>query len=89
MHILLDWIHGIASVSVCSDEPSSALENSGFGDARTILKLIGQEDLMPGLKGINADNNEIRDDIDRLIAKNYSATPEFRKTSEKKAHNMQ
>ena len=47
------------------------------------------EDLSPGLKGIDADNNGIRDDIDRLIAQKYSATPAMKKAAEQKARALQ
>lgn len=49
------------------------------------ITIIDNEDLSPGLKGIDADGNGIRDDIDRLIAKKYSATSIMRKVAEQKA----
>jgi hypothetical protein len=51
--------------------------------------VIDNEDLTAGLKGIDADNNGIRDDIDRLIAKKYSATPELKKAVEQSARALQ
>jgi hypothetical protein len=47
--------------------------------------VIDNEDMTAGLRGVDADNNGIRDDIDRLIAKKYSATPELKKAVEQKA----
>ncbi len=47
------------------------------------------EDKTGGLKGIDEDNNGIRDDIDRLIAKKYSATPAMKKAVEQSARALQ
>jgi hypothetical protein len=47
------------------------------------------EDLTPGLKGIDADANGIRDDIDRLIATKFSQTPAIRKAAEQRALSLQ
>jgi hypothetical protein len=51
--------------------------------------VIDNEDLTAGLKGIDADNNGIRDDIDRLIARKYSGTPELKKAVEQSARALQ
>jgi hypothetical protein len=51
--------------------------------------IIGNEDLTPGLMGVDADKNGIRDDIDRLIAQKYSVTPEMKKAAEQKARVLQ
>jgi TolA-binding protein len=51
--------------------------------------IIENEDLTPGLKGVDANNNGIRDDIDRLIAKKYSVTPQIRKAVEQRARTLQ
>ena len=51
--------------------------------------IIENEDLTPGLKGVDADNNGIRDDIDRLIVKKYSTTPALKKATEQKARALQ
>jgi PKD domain len=47
------------------------------------------EDLTPGLKGIDADANGIRDDIDRLIATKFSQTPAIKKAAEQTAIALQ
>jgi hypothetical protein len=51
--------------------------------------IIENEDLTPGLKGVDANKNGIRDDIDRLIAKKYSVTPQIRKAVEQNARTLQ
>ena len=40
-------------------------------------------------KGIDASNNGIRDDIDRLIAQKFAATPALKKSAEQKARALQ
>lgn len=47
------------------------------------------EDFTPGLKGIDADANGIRDDIDTLITTKYSDTPLIKKTAENYARAVQ
>lgn len=47
------------------------------------------EDLSPGLKGVDANANGIRDDIDRLIANKFSATPAIKKAAEQTALALQ
>ena len=47
------------------------------------------EDLTPGLKGIDANANGIRDDIDRLIATKFSPTPAIKKAAEQTAIALQ
>jgi hypothetical protein len=51
--------------------------------------LIENEDVTPALRGIDADGNGIRDDVDRLIAKKYSATPVVKKVAELQARALQ
>jgi hypothetical protein len=51
--------------------------------------IIDNEDLSAGLKGIDANNNGIRDDIDRLIALKYAQTPAMKKAAEQKARALQ
>jgi hypothetical protein len=53
------------------------------------LPVIENEDLTPGLKGIDADGNGIRDDIDRLIAEKYSATSIIKRIAEQHARAIQ
>lgn len=50
---------------------------------------VDNEDLTPGLKGIDADANGIRDDIDRFIARHYSATSIMKKAAEREARAFQ
>jgi hypothetical protein len=59
---------------------------SGTGKSPVI---IDNEDRSAGLKGIDANNNGIRDDIDRLIAKKYSLTPAMKKSAEQEARALQ
>lgn len=47
------------------------------------------EDMTPGLKGIDADANGIRDDIDALIAQKYSDTPRIKIAAEDYARTVQ
>lgn len=47
------------------------------------------EDMTPGLKGVDADANGIRDDIDTLIANKYADTPLTRKVAEDYARSVQ
>jgi hypothetical protein len=72
-----------------TSQSNLGISNSARNIKVAALDIIDQEDLTPGLKGIDADNNGIRDDIDRLIAKKYSTTPELKKAAEQKARNMQ
>ena len=52
-------------------------------------RIIDNEDMTAGLKGVDANNNGIRDDIDRLIALKYSGTPALKKAAEQKARALQ
>lgn len=47
------------------------------------------EDKTAGLKGVDANTNNIRDDIDRLIATKFSQTPDIKKAVEQKAVALQ
>lgn len=47
------------------------------------------EDLSPGLRGTDANANGIRDDIDRLIGREFSQTPTVKKAAEQKALALQ
>lgn len=47
------------------------------------------EDLSPGLKGQDQNANGIRDDIDQVIATEYSSTPELKKAAEMEAQGLQ
>jgi hypothetical protein len=73
-----------------SDSSNSAnmLGNSGSASAEN-TPIIDNEDLTPGLKGVDANGNGIRDDIDRLIALKYSTTPAMKRASELTALSLQ
>jgi hypothetical protein len=79
----------------CSDSGSSrtsAADSSASNTNQTAqlnTRIIDNEDLTPGLKGIDADHNGIRDDIDRLIAQKYSATPAMKKAAQQEARTLQ
>ena len=47
------------------------------------------EDLSPGLRGTDANANGIRDDIDRLIASEFSPTPAVKRAAEQEARALQ
>jgi hypothetical protein len=68
---------------------TSSSNNSSPADSTPNAKIIDNEDLTAGLKGIDANNNGIRDDIDRLISQKYSATPQMKKAAEQKARTLQ
>lgn len=51
--------------------------------------VIADEDLSAGLAGIDADQNGIRDDIDRLIAAKYAASPALRAAAQQDARSVQ
>lgn len=53
------------------------------------LPVIDNEDLTSGLKGIDADGNGIRDDVDRLIAMKYSTTSMMKQVAELHARALQ
>ena len=74
-----------------SSAPAGASSNAAGKGSPTAAnsRIIGNEDLTPGLKGIDADNNGIRDDIDRLIAQKYAATPAMKKAAEQNARALQ
>jgi hypothetical protein len=70
----------------------SGAPNSDTGNAATAAssgRIIDNQDLTPGLQGVDADRNGIRDDIDRLIAKKYSGTPEIKRAVEQDAKALQ
>lgn len=82
-------------LAACSDgsrqNRSSAGGNRGGGAANQNQNtpIVDNEDLTPGLKGIDADGNGIRDDIDRLIASKYSTTSAMKKAAEMEARALQ
>lgn len=75
-----------------SDTPTAATSVSPAAPPATSISsrpIIDNEDLMPGLKGVDANNNGVRDDIDRLIAKKYAATTAMKKAAEQDARTLQ
>jgi hypothetical protein len=83
----------LISLTACSGGGGSGSTVTATGSTPTPApagqRIIDNEDLTPGLKGVDANNNGIRDDIDRLIAQKYSATPELQKAAEQKARALQ
>lgn len=59
------------------------------GGSNQSAKIIDNEDLSPGLRGMDANANGIRDDIDRLIAQKYARTPAIQRAAEQKARALQ
>ena len=47
-------------------QPLSSTETNPSGDSTLSAKIIDNEDLSPGLRGVDANANGIRNDIDRL-----------------------
>jgi len=80
-------------VNACSGEGGSVGAPAAKGNvpAATVDEApqVDNEDLTPGLKGIDADANGIRDDIDRFIARHYSATLMMKKAAEQEARAFQ
>jgi hypothetical protein len=79
----------LAGVAACSDSSSPSGGASSTRTDKAKVPIIENEDLTPGLRGIDADNNGIRDDIDRLIAKKYSASPQIKKAAQQYAWTLQ
>lgn len=69
--------------------PPGAGTNPPGGGTTPSAKIIDNEDLSPGLKGVDANANGIRDDIDRLIAQKYARTPEIQRAAEQEAQALQ
>jgi hypothetical protein len=69
---------------------ASAPSSSASAPTRQVSgPVIDNEDMTPGLKGVDANRNGIRDDIDRLIATRYAMTPAMKKAVEQKARALQ
>lgn len=88
----------MAALAACSGGGSSSSSSDNSGNTHgtgasstpiTSQPIIDNEDMTPGLKGVDANNNGIRDDIDRLIAKKYVSTPAIKKAAEQEARAMQ
>ena len=80
-------------ITACSGggESSGPAVNKGSSQPTPIddAPAVDNEDLTPGLKGIDANANGIRDDIDRFIASHYSASSMMKKVAEKQARAFQ
>ena len=68
--------------------PGGGATNSPGGGNQS-AKIIDNEDLSPGLRGVDANANGIRDDIDRLIAQKYARTPAIQRAAEQEARALQ
>jgi hypothetical protein len=81
----------ICILTACSKISSADFMGETKGDKSPLVggSVIDNEDLSAGLKGVDANNNGIRDDIDRLIALRYSITPEMKKASEQNSRSLQ
>lgn len=69
--------------------PASSDKSASSSTSGDDAPAVDNEDLTPGLKGIDADNNGIRDDIDRFIARYYSGTSMMKKVAEREARAFQ
>jgi hypothetical protein len=80
-------------VTACSDGSESPATSVDQRNSPAIAAddtpIVDNEDLSPELKGIDADRNGIRDDIDRFIARHYSTTSTMRKVAEREARAFQ
>jgi hypothetical protein len=83
----------LISLTACSGRSGSGTTVTATGSTPTPApaeqRIIDNEDLTPGLKGFDVNNNGIRDDIERLIAQKYSATPELKRAAEQEARALQ
>jgi hypothetical protein len=83
----------MSTLAACTGSGSSGVSagnaTSNSHTAKINAPIIDNEDLTSGLMGIDANNNGIRDDIDRLIAQKYSATPGLKKAAEQTARALQ
>ena len=87
-----------AALAACSGSGTATLPTDGSKNGQALAAsptpiisqpIIENEDLTAGLKGADVNNNGIRDDIDRLIAKKYSNTPAIQNAAEQKARSLQ
>lgn len=90
MQIKFIWlVLHVALLCGCSGGGDVNGFDTSNNDKSSDAKIIDNEDLTAGLKGEDADSNGIRDDVDRLIALKYSATPAIKKAAEQKARTLQ
>lgn len=76
-----------ATPSTSSTPPTST--STAPSQPSVTAPIIDNEDLSAGLKGIDANNNGIRDDIDRLIGLRYALTPKMKNAAEQEARALQ
>jgi hypothetical protein len=80
-------------ITACSggngSSATSVDESGSPSTAADDAPVVDNEDLTPGLKGIDTDRNGIRDDIDRFIARHYSATSTIKKVADLEARAFQ
>lgn len=81
--ILLLMTAGLAACSGGGKGPAATPAPGPDGAPPTPVSI--DEDRSDGLAGSDADGNGIRDDIDRLIASQFSARPDIRAAAEQKA----
>lgn len=81
--ILLLMTAGLAACSGGGKGPAATPVPGPDGAPPTPVSI--DEDRSDGLAGSDADGNGIRDDIDRLIASQFSARPDIRAAAEQKA----
>jgi hypothetical protein len=94
LKIIQAYVVAFASLSLvaCSGQDTSTpvtTTTTTTVSTSAYTPIIDNEDLSAGLKGIDANNNGIRDDIDRLIALRYAQTPAMKKAAEQKARALQ
>jgi hypothetical protein len=63
--------------------------SSGSSTPPSAASVSVTEDFSVGLKGVDANSNGIRDDIDALIATKYAQSPAIKKAAEQKALALQ
>ena len=78
LFLLITACSGGNGSSATSVDESGSPSTAADDDA----PVVDNEDLTPGLKGIDTDGNGIRDDIDRFIARHYSATSTKKKVAD-------
>lgn len=72
-----------------AQQPPPGTGTNPPGGGNQSAKIIDNEDLSAGLRGVDANANGIRDDIDRLIAQKYARTPAIQRAAEQEARALQ
>jgi hypothetical protein len=88
MFIRIFIIFIIFLVSACNDDSSEPLPTTQLSISTTKTTKI-QPDNSTGLKGTDANNNGIRDDIEQLIVQKFAKTPEIKRAAEQEARALQ